>query len=119
MRVLVIDDEEALRMLLVRHLKRRGHEVVEFASGDEAIRLLFGDSYFGHVFTDKDMQGSEANGLDVLRFMVQDPALSAVTRTLISGDSDPRLAEQAKMLGATFYSRPVDYKKMFDELGLL
>ncbi|MBA3640400.1 MAG: response regulator [Acidobacteriota bacterium] len=37
---LVVDDEPAIRKLIVRLLKKRGFEVLEAASGDEALKLL-------------------------------------------------------------------------------
>ncbi len=39
-RVLLVDDERALRQALARHLRRDGHEVVEARSGEEALALL-------------------------------------------------------------------------------
>ncbi len=61
-KILVADDEQNLRRVLVAMLKREGHEVMQAASGIEAIdRLAEADV----VITDLRMPG--ADGMEVLR----------------------------------------------------
>ena len=40
LRVLVVDDEDAVRSVIARYLRRRGHAVDEAADGAEALRLI-------------------------------------------------------------------------------
>ncbi len=61
-KILVADDEQNLRRVLVALLRREGHEVVQAASGLEAIERL-GD--VDVVITDLRMPG--ADGMEVLR----------------------------------------------------
>ncbi len=61
-KILVADDEQNLRRVLVAMLKRDGHEVVQAASGIEAIEQL---ADVDVVITDLRMPG--ADGMDVLR----------------------------------------------------
>src|SRR3954469_10952896 len=61
-KILVADDEQNLRRVLVAMLRRDGHDVVQAASGAEAIgQLAEGDV----VITDLRMPG--ADGMEVLR----------------------------------------------------
>src|SRR3954453_13581014 len=61
-KILVADDEQNLRRVLVAMLRRDGHEVVQAASGVEAIERLAGGDV---VITDLRMPG--ADGMEVLR----------------------------------------------------
>jgi two-component system response regulator AtoC len=61
-KILVADDEQNLRRVLVALLKREGHEVVQAASGLEAIEQL---ADVDVVITDLRMPG--ADGMEVLR----------------------------------------------------
>src|SRR5258706_3003074 len=61
-KILVADDEQNLRRVLVALLRRDGHEVVQAASGEEAIEQL---ADVDVVITDLRMPG--ADGMEVLR----------------------------------------------------
>ena len=61
-KILVADDEQNLRRVLVAMLKREGHDVVQAASGVEAMERL---ADVDVVITDLRMPG--ADGMDVLR----------------------------------------------------
>src|ERR1051325_9838840 len=61
-KILVADDEQNLRRVLVAMLRRDGHDVVQAASGVEAIERL---SEVDVVITDLRMPG--ADGMEVLR----------------------------------------------------
>src|SRR5678815_1185426 len=61
-KILVADDEQNLRRVLVAMLRRDGHEVVQAANGAEAIERL---ADVDVVITDLRMPG--ADGMEVLR----------------------------------------------------
>ncbi len=65
--ILVMDDEEALRNILVRALKEQGYRVLEASNGRQAIEVV---ERSGHeldlVITDVAMP--ELNGADLARF---------------------------------------------------
>src|SRR5438067_9234428 len=61
-KILVADDEQNLRRVLVAMLRRDGHDVVQAASGAEAIERL---AEVDVVITDLRMPG--ADGMEVLR----------------------------------------------------
>jgi CheY-like chemotaxis protein len=56
LRVLVVDDEEVSRALLVKYLSGAGHTVTAVASGPEAVRLIQNQA-FDLVLTDRAMPG--------------------------------------------------------------
>ena len=56
-RVLVVEDEAAVRRLVVRALRRAGCRVVEASSGEEGLRCVSDDARFDLVFTDVVMPG--------------------------------------------------------------
>lgn len=57
-RILVVEDEELIRLVLVETLADEGYRVVEASTGDEAARLLDGPDEFDAVVTDVQMPGT-------------------------------------------------------------
>lgn len=67
-RVLVVEDECVIRMVVADHLRDVGFTVVEAIDGDEAIAILESGAFIDLVYTDVSMPGT-ADGMDVLRFV--------------------------------------------------
>jgi two-component system cell cycle sensor histidine kinase/response regulator CckA len=65
MRVLVVEDELLIRMLMVDTLQEAGFDVLEAASGVEACRLIDNPNHVDLVVTDLNMP--EADGVVVAR----------------------------------------------------
>lgn len=63
--VLVVDDDEAVRSVAAKVLRRRGYRVLEASGGDEAIRLLDdpGDAAVDLLLTDVIMPGMNGREL--------------------------------------------------------
>lgn len=58
LRVLVVDDEDAVRRVVVRSLQRRGHAVEEAAEGARALELLErADADYDAIVSDLRMPG--------------------------------------------------------------
>lgn len=95
-RILVAEDDESLRNLLVRYLTSLGHTVDPAADGTGALEAL-GRARYDVVFTDVLMPG--AGGLEVLRtakaaghyteviFLTATPDLSTAVQALREGDA--------------------------------
>jgi EAL domain-containing protein (putative c-di-GMP-specific phosphodiesterase class I) len=93
-RVLLVDDEPAIARSLSRFLVQAGHVVTAAGNGEEAIKLLAGDS-FDVIVSDIRMPGMD--GLTLLRairakdldvpvvFMTGSPALETVIQAMESG----------------------------------
>src|SRR5688572_15943936 len=56
-RILVVEDEDAARFLLVHFLEEKGFDVVEAQNAQEAIALLENDPLISLVFTDVRLPG--------------------------------------------------------------
>ena len=64
-RVLVVEDDDLTRMMIVELLDERGYDVVEASSGTEALRLLAKSAKFDLLLTDINIP--VPNGIDLAR----------------------------------------------------
>ena len=88
-RVLVVEDEFLIRMIVSDYLREIGFTVVEACSGDEAVAVLRSGVLFDVVFTDVRMPGS-TDGLALLAYVrATQPDLPVV---VTSGHLLPALA---------------------------
>jgi len=86
-RILVVDDTEANRDLLVRRLQRQGHAAETAADGQQALDMLHTSAYDLVLL---DIMMPAVNGYEVLAHMRADAGLRHVPVVLISalGDGD-------------------------------
>ncbi len=84
-RILVVDDDEAIRALVVQQLRRERHDPVPASSGEEALRLLR-QSDFDLVLLDLNMPGMD--GEEVLKRIVSDPRLRETPVIMVSSAVD-------------------------------
>ena len=96
-RILVVDDDDALRRLLQRMLVREGHEVTVAANGVNALRLL-DTSSFDLVITDLVMPDME--GLQLLRELRTRTSPPKVIAMSGGGRGSASYLEMAAMFGA-------------------
>ncbi len=117
-RVLVIDDETAIRSAIRRALERRGWEVDEAADGQEATLLLevggrLAD--YDAVVTDLRMPGM--SGVELYRWLqIHHP--SAVSRlVVVTGDTaSPAVAEFLASLQGPYLQKPFDMRALLEVL---
>ena len=97
-RLLIVDDEDLIRRMLVRLLKRIGHDVEQAESAIAAKARLELEA-FDLVLTDVNMPGE--SGLDLVRHVLANfPDTAAV---MVTGVDDPETAETALQIGAYGY----------------
>ena len=84
-RILVVDDTELNRDLLLRRLQRDGHTVAAASDGAEALRRLAAEP-FDVVLLDIMMPGLD--GFAVLERMQADPTLRQVRVVIVSAADD-------------------------------
>ena len=103
-RVLVVDDEKAMRLALTGLLSREGYEVEAADSGEAAIRAIE-PGRFHVVVTDLSM--TAAGGMEVLAHARRvDPDLAVI---MITAYGSEKIAVQAMKLGAVDYlPKPFD-----------
>ncbi len=107
-RLLIVDDEGAIREAMRQLFEYEGHEVVPAASGPEALRLSE-ESHFDAVFLDVKMPGMD--GIECLeRLRERDPGLQVV---MISGHGTIETAVEATRRGAwDFLEKPLDSDRL-------
>ena len=107
-RLLIVDDEDAIRMALSRFMRARGYHVEAAASGAEALELL-GREKFMIMLCDVRMPGM--TGIALLdKAMAHDADLAVV---MLSAVDDATTATEALALGAYDYLvKPVELPEL-------
>lgn len=101
--MLVVEDEEAVRRLVVRVLRSAGHTVYEAASGDEALRMLDELPQLDLVVSDVVMPGM--GGPALLKSLIQ--RRSGLRFLLMSGyTSDALERHKAVALNVPLIEKP-------------
>jgi DNA-binding NtrC family response regulator len=110
--VLVVDDEEGIRLALERFLSRLGYQVRAAANGAEALEHLTADRPQAMLC---DIRMPEMSGVELLpKVLARDPDIAVLMLTAID---EPRTAIECLKLGAFDYLiKPVDLEEL--ELSL-
>lgn len=103
-RILVVDDEEALRTVLSTELASEGYEVSTAADGGEAIDLVKDNNYDLVLL---DIKMPNVDGFEVLKYVKGNkPDVKVI---MLTGFADLKNAIESKRLGAEdFVSKPYD-----------
>ena len=99
-RILVVDDNEMNRDILVRHLERQGHRVTWAENGYNALQVM-NEQTFDLVLLDILMPG--LNGFQVLEKLKQDPKLRDIPVIMISALDETDSVVHCISLGAEDY----------------
>src|SRR6267378_4653552 len=114
-RILVIDDQEAIRRVVRRALERDGHEVFEASDGELGMEILESQS-FEVVVTDIFMPGQD--GIVTLRqIRKRFPAVKVIV--ISGGDSTGilDLRQDAELLGAVkSLQKPFNAREIVDKV---
>ncbi len=103
-RILVVDDEDALRTVLSSELEGEGYKVASASDGAEAIDILKKDE-FDLILLDIKMPN--VDGFEVLKFVKETHPDTKVI--MLTGFADLKNAIESKKLGAEdFVSKPYD-----------
>ena len=103
-KILVVDDEDALRTVLSSELEGEGYKVASAADGSEAIEILKKEG-FDLILLDIKMPN--VDGFEVLKFVKETHPDTKVI--MLTGFADLKNAIESKKLGAEdFVSKPYD-----------
>jgi CheY-like chemotaxis protein len=103
-RILVVDDEEALRVVLSAELEGEGYQVTSAADGQDAINIL---TTKGFDLILLDIKMPNVDGFEVLKFIKDRWPKTKVV--MLTGFADLKNAIESKKLGAEdFVSKPYD-----------
>jgi len=112
-RVLVVDDDEAIRTMLGRHLRNLGYEVDSAQDMAQALEHIE-RRFFDLVLTDVRMPGPD--GLELLDWIATHRGDTAVV--MLSGSGDIKLAVRAMQGGALDYIvKPFDLAEVAGTIG--
>ena len=110
--ILVVDDDDDVRAVLTRYLKRRGYIVDSAADGEEALAAV--REHDPDVML-LDIYLPKMSGLDVLYAMQGE---RSHTRTIaLSGIPDDQMVQNTRQLGAVaFMAKPFDFPTLTEEI---
>lgn len=110
-RVLLVDDEPAIRKVIERMLEAEGYEVLHAGDGAEALELAWREPVDTIVL---DMRMPGMSGLEVCRQLRADPRTEHTPVVFVTDMADRQFRRDALHAGATdFLAKP------FDEIELL
>ena len=118
-RILVVDDDDSVREMVARALELQGAQVIEAASGAQALTLL-PDAAVNLLISDlgmPDMTGYEL--IARVRALPASHGLRAIALTAFAGESDRRRAMDAGF--EAHFRKPVDFAALvraIQEMGL-
>lgn len=110
-RVLVVEDENEIRQLIVLHLKREGYLVDEVSDGEKATRLIASQSY-QLVILDWMLPGM--SGLEITRWMRARKEMDRIPILFVTAKVEPEHIASGLDAGADDY-----LNKPFDTLVLM
>jgi CheY-like chemotaxis protein len=112
MRILLCEDQDAIRRMIEALVGASGHEVTGVRTGAEAIELALRDR-FDVVLLDLMLPGT-MDGFEVCARLRADPVTAGLPIVIISALDDKESRQRAEGAGATAY-----YAKPFRPLELL
>ena len=116
LRVLVVDDEEPMRLFVGRVLQDAGHEVAMAASGDEAIAMLPALTSLDVLVTDEVMPRMPGHELARL-VRAREPAVRVL---YLTGFSDQLFKEKrALWADEAFLDKPCTAKALLEAVSML
>lgn len=111
--ILVAEDDEALRALLVEFLEGLGHTVKSAENGMELARLAL-DGRPDMVIT--DLQMPEMNGSSMIAMLDMYPGLAGIPVIVITGASACDLKDMAVPKEIPVLAKPFDFDKIEAEV---
>ena len=112
-RVLIIDDDPVIRILLSEYLATYGFSVEALAGGREALHLLqnsFTPSGLPHIIL-LDLQMPDLTGIDVLREIRSNSRTAAIRVIMLSANADaPFLGTEPNTRADYYLQKPFDMR---------
>ena len=102
--ILIVDDDEDLRLLARRALTRGGHRILEATTGEDGLKII-ASRHPDLLVLDLFMPGID--GFEVLRRLRADEAGRSLPVIVLTAHGDEKAAQESFNLGATdFLSKP-------------
>jgi CheY-like chemotaxis protein len=118
MRILVCEDQDAIRHMIQTLVEASGHQVVGVALGAQAVELALAER-FDVLLLDLMLPGA-LDGFGVLEHLRANESTRALPIVVISAMDDPDSRARAKALGATeFHGKPFRPLELLAEIRRL
>ena len=109
-RILVVEDNEWSRDILVRRLSRRGYQVICAADGKRGIAMAH-DQFPDLIVM--DMSLPEIDGWDAVRRLKADPATRAIPIVALTAHAMASDRKKAMDVGCdAYHTKPVDFESL-------
>ncbi|MFZ5517049.1 MAG: response regulator transcription factor [Candidatus Zhuqueibacterota bacterium] len=107
-KILVVDDEPKIQLLLTNYFSNRGNDVRAVPSGEDALEMM---EFWNPDLIFLDIQLPHLNGMDVLkRIKMMNDGIPVV---MISGYATEKMAIKSLELGAMDYiNKPINFKRL-------
>lgn len=103
-RVLVVDDEETIRLLLQAHLKQLGHRVLTASSAEEALAAVRGLGPPDVAVL--DVRLPDIQGFELAQKLRAETGCEQVPIIFLSGKVDQEHIDRGHELGAVYLTKP-------------
>jgi two-component system chemotaxis response regulator CheY len=118
MRALVVDDSRTVRLIIGQILRQLGMEVVEAATGLEALEQIQRHPDVELMLVDWNMP--EMNGIDFIRAVRSQHAFDGIRILMVTSEAQGHRVAQAIQAGANEYlMKPFSKEVLVAKLGLL
>ena len=113
-KILIVDNENALRVGLSRCAESAGFEPLEAADGSEALRIV--DEHKPDLIL-LDVMMNGMSGLEVCRLVRKNPEMEKVKIIILSAKGQLKEQEEGLDAGADRYiTKPFDYRELIDTI---
>jgi DNA-binding NtrC family response regulator len=110
-KILIIDDEKALRQAMVQILQDEGHSVIEAGDGDQGLKIILQDAPARPELVFLDLKMPKTQGMTVLKNLGK--TLFELPVIVMTAYGTSRTAIEAMQLGAYDYlTKPFDLEDM-------
>ena len=103
-KVLVVDDDDGIRMLVQIQLRENGHKVAVAASPDEALQLVRERGAPDIAVLDVSMPGMD--GFDLMKLLREIEGMENLPVIFLSARVDEAHVHRGRELGCTYLTKP-------------
>jgi DNA-binding NtrC family response regulator len=114
--VLIVEDEEQVRVLAESYLQEQGHRTISAATPDEALAALDATEHVDLLFTDIGLHGNVHAGLDLAKRAVERRPGLKVLYTTGQGITDGMMAMFVE--GASVLLKPYTVEQLLKSLSI-
>jgi DNA-binding response OmpR family regulator len=113
-KILLVDDEKAIRLALTECLKTAGFETLEASEGGKALKIARNQRPALIIL---DVMMPDVSGLEVCRTLKKDPGTRGIKIIMLSARGQEKEKEEGLQAGADRYiTKPFSYEELMREI---